>query len=147
MIDDLLLVTTIAGRKAALRAAEVASVIEIDVLVPIPLAPQPVAGLATLRSRVLTVIDARAALGMAPDTADPRGRHAVVVEVGGHGYALLVDEVLDVTPALSDLTPARADPGDGWAAASRGMVETAAGPLLLLDGETLALGVKPARAA
>lgn len=147
MINDLLLVTTIAGRSAALCAAEVESVIEIDAFVPIPLAPSPVIGLATLRSRVLTVIDVRAALGLEADPAAPHGRRAIVVELDGHSYALLVDTVLDVTPALSELVPTRADAGDGWAVAARGMVETAAGPLLVLDGASLALGTTIARAA
>ncbi len=147
MIGDLLLVITIDGRKAALRAADVASVIEIETLVPIPFAPLPIAGLATLRSRVLTVIDARAALGLTPDGADPRGRHAVVIDSAGHGYALLVDQVLDVTSALSDLAPTRTDQGGAWAASSRGTVETADEPLLLLDGDLLVQGGRPARAA
>lgn len=147
MINELLLVTTIAGRSAALCAAEVESVIEIDAFVPIPLAPSPVIGLATLRSRVLTVIDVRAALGLEADPAALRGRRAVVVEVDGHSYALLVDTVLDVTPALSELVPTRADPGDGRAVAARGMVETATGPLLVLDGAALAFGAAIALAA
>ena len=147
MINDLLLVTTVAGRSAAIRAAEVESVIEIDAFVPIPLAPSPVIGLATLRSRVLTVIDVRAALNLEPDSAAPQGRRAIVIDCEGHSYALLVDAVLDVTPALSELEPTRADTGDGWAAAGRGMVETVTGPLLVLDGATLARGVAFAEAA
>jgi purine-binding chemotaxis protein CheW len=137
MSGDLLLILTVAGRRAALPAAAIGSVIEIDGIEPIPLARAPVTGLTTLRSRVLTVIDCRAALGM--DCDEIAAREAVVVEVGGHGYALLVDEVRDVTPALSDPAPPRADPGAGWAAALIGMVETAAGPVLLLDPARLAL--------
>jgi purine-binding chemotaxis protein CheW len=135
---ELLLIMTVAGRRAALPAAMIGSVIEIDGIEPIPLARWPVAGLTTLRSRVLTVIDCRAALGL--EAGDNAGREAVVVEVGGHGYALLVDEVRDVTPALSDPAPPRADPGATWAAALIGMVETAAGPVLVLDPVRLALG-------
>jgi purine-binding chemotaxis protein CheW len=137
MIEQLLLIATIGGHRAALPAAAIASVIEIEGIAPIPLARAPVAGLTTLRSRVLTVIDCRAALGLQA-LPGAIAHEAVVVEVGGHGYALLVDEVRDVTPALSEPVPPRADPGPGWAVALIGMVETAAGPVLLLDPARLA---------
>lgn len=145
MIDELLLIATIAGHRAALPAAAIASVIEIDGIEPIPLAQAPVAGLTTLRSRVLTVIDCRAALGLTP--GKEAAREAVVVEIEGHGYALLVDDVRDVTPALSEPAPPRADPGAGWASALVGMVETAAGPVLVLDPVRLAVGQPGAMAA
>ncbi|WP_423140794.1 chemotaxis protein CheW [Parablastomonas sp. CN1-191] len=145
MIDELLLVTAIGGHRAALPAAAISSVIEIEGIEAIPLARAPVAGLTTLRSRVLTVIDCRAALGLT-ETAGT-AREAVVIEVGGHGYALLVDEVRDVTPALSEPAAPRADPGPGWAAALVGMVETASGPVLVLDPARLAVGPGPSAAS
>lgn len=145
MIDELLLITTIAGHRAALPAAAIASVIEIEAIEAIPLARAPVAGLTTLRSRVLTVIDCRAALGLSAAGA-AAAREAVVIEAAGHGYALLVDDVRDVTPALSEPAPPRADPGAGWASALIGMVETASGPVLVLDPLRLALGQLEARA-
>lgn len=129
-MTDLLLIVGIAGRRVALRAAEVHSVVELDALTPIPRAPAHVAGLSALRSRVLTVIDCRASLELEP--AGPRaGRKAVVVEFEGHLYALLVDEVEDVTEARSDCLPLRAALGQGWDRAALGMIESDDGPLLL----------------
>lgn len=131
--NDLLLVASLDGRSVALRAAEVQSVIELDSLSQIPGAPPHIAGLSALRSRVLTVIDARRSLELPSCDAVREQPHAAVVEVEGHLYALLVDGVDDVVEALSDCAPLRARLDHGWDRAALGMVETEAGPLLLLD--------------
>jgi purine-binding chemotaxis protein CheW len=133
-MTDLLLVVSLAGRRMALRAAEVHSVIELDALTPIPRAPRHVAGLSALRSRVLTVIDCRRSLELAPhpcddDTAKAK---AAVVEFEGHLYALLVDGVEDVVEAQSDAAPLRTALGHGWDRAALGMIEAPGGPLLLV---------------
>lgn len=132
-MTQLLLVARIADRRIALRAADVHSVIELDSLSPVPRAPAHVAGLSALRSRVLTVIDCRRALELAP--AEPRAGkpQAAVVEVEGHLYALLVDGIEDVTEARSDCTPLRSRLGRGWDRAALGLIETDGDPLLLLD--------------
>ena len=67
-------------------------------------------------------------------------REAAVVELDGHHYALIVDVVEDVVEALSDPTPVRAAMGAGWERASKGMVETEEGPLLLVDIDALIAG-------
>ena len=56
-MSSLLLIVTIAGERVALSAGAVESVVELDTLIQVPRAPPHVAGLSTLRSRVLTVID------------------------------------------------------------------------------------------
>lgn len=146
-VSDLLLVASLGGRRVALRAAEVQSVIELESLSPVPRAPPHIAGLSALRSRVLTVIDARKALGL-PAGKDGDGdgadrRHAAVVEVEGHLYALLVDGVEDVTEALTDCIPLRVALDNGWQRAARGMIETDSGPLLLLDVARIVEGIAP----
>ena len=73
-------------------------------------------------------------------------REAAVVELDGHHYALIVDVVEDVVEAMSDPSPVRAAMGPGWERASKGMVETEAGPLLLVDVAALITGAE-ARAA
>ena len=65
-----------------------------------------------------------------------------VVELDGHHYALLVDVVEDVVEAQSDPSPVRAAMGDGWERVSEGMVETEAGPLLLIDVAALVSGAE-----
>ncbi|MGN6357496.1 MAG: chemotaxis protein CheW [Novosphingobium sp.] len=137
-MTDLLLVASLGGRRVALRAAEIQSVIELDAPTPVPGAPRHIAGLSALRSRVLTVIDAGKALDL-PDVAGTHRRHAAVAEVEGHLYALQLDGVEDVVEALSDCTPLRMKLEHGWARAALGMIETADGPLLVLDvGEIVA---------
>jgi len=69
-------------------------------------------------------------------------REAAVVELDGHHYALIVDVVEDVVEALSDPSPVRAAMGAGWERVSAGMVETEAGPLLVIDVAALISGVE-----
>lgn len=147
-MNELLLIVTIAGSRVALPAAAVESVVELDTLIPVPRAPAHVAGLSALRSRVLTVIDTQRALELGESDCSDGIREAAVVELDGHHYALIVDAVEDVVEALSDPSPVRAAMGAGWERASKGMVETEEGPLLLLDIEALVAGAaSEARAA
>jgi purine-binding chemotaxis protein CheW len=147
-MNELLLIVTISGSRVALPAAAVESVVELDTLIPVPRAPAHVAGLSALRSRVLTVIDTLRSLELGECDGANGIREAAVVEVDGHHYALIVDAVEDVVEALSDPSPVRAAMGAGWERASKGMVETEEGPLLLVDIEALIAGVpNEARAA
>jgi purine-binding chemotaxis protein CheW len=147
-MNELLLIVTIAGSRVALPAAAVESVVELDTLIPVPRAPAHVAGLSALRSRVLTVIDTLRALELGDSDCSDGIREAAVVELDGHHYALIVDVVEDVVESLSDPSPVRAAMGAGWERASKGMVETEEGPLLLVDIEALIAGAAPeARAA
>lgn len=147
MTRDLLLIVTIAGERVVLRAAAIESVIEIEVLTRVPMAPPHIAGLTALRSRVLTAIDCRRALEQPPGAVPGPGTPAAVVAHEGHHYALLVDAVADVTAALSEPMPLRARLSPGWARASPGMVETAEGPLLLVDPGALIAGPGAIRVA
>lgn len=142
-----LLIVTIAGRRVALRSLDIQSLIELDTLVPVPRAAAHVAGLSALRSRMLTVIDSTVSLGLVREQAPGNKQEAMVVEYEGHFYALLVDDVQDVTEAWSDPLPVDADLGPGWQQAAAGVVETAEGPLLLLDIARIIEGQPVARAA
>jgi chemotaxis signal transduction protein len=139
-MNEMLLVVVLAGRRAALPAIEVNSVIELAEVTPVPRAAPHVAGIAALRSRPLTVIDCAAALGLAAEATDRRLQRAVVVEHDGHLYGLLVDGADDIVAALDEPRPLGADPGPGWQAAALGRVETEAGAVLLLDIGALIAG-------
>ena len=145
-MNELLLVVTIAGQRVALPAAAVESVVELDTLIPVPRAAPHVAGLSALRSRVLTVIDCIRSLDLGTSQSEQAIREAAVVELDGHHYALMVDLVEDVVEALADPVPVRAAMAGGWERVSTGMVETEAGPLLLVDVAALISGAE-ARAA
>lgn len=145
-MNALLLVVTIAGEQVVLPASDVESVVEIDTLIAVPRAAPHVAGLSALRSRVLTVIDCMRSLELGSSDCADGIREAAVVELDGHHYALIVDLVEDVVEALSEPQAIRAAMGAGWERASKGMVETERGPLLLLDVAALIAGSE-ARAA
>ena len=132
---ELLLIVRIAGRRVALPASQVEGVVELDGLTPAPGAAPHVAGLSALRSRVLTVIDGIAALGLG--RADPDCREAIVVPCEGHTYALLVEEVVDVVEATAAPVQINAPIGRGWDRVAIGMIEAGADLLLLVNPHLL----------
>jgi len=136
---ELLLVVRLAGRRLALPARDVEAVVELDGLTPVPGAPPHIAGLSALRSRVLTVIDSRASLGMAA-SEESDAAEAIVVASGGHTYALLVEQIEDVVEAKGEPAPVQAPPGPGWARVARGMIEAEGDLLLLADPHQLIAG-------
>ena len=139
-MNELLLLVTIAGERVALPAASVESVVELETLTPVPRAPQHVAGLSALRSRVLTVIDCMRSLELGDTDCSDGIREAAVIELDGHHYALIVDQVEDVVEALSEPAAVRAAMEPGWDRVAQGMVETEEGPLLLIDVTALSAG-------
>ncbi|MEO7177844.1 MAG: chemotaxis protein CheW [Allosphingosinicella sp.] len=140
---ELLLIVRLAGERVALPAAEVESVVEIEAMTPAPGAAGHVAGLAALRSRVLTVIDCLASLDPSR-RLPPDAREAVMAVVDGHPYALLVEAVEDVVEASGERRPATSLTG-GWRRIGRAMIEAEGDLLLLADVQALIAG--PAREA
>ncbi|PNB54031.1 chemotaxis protein CheW, partial [Pseudomonas sp. GW531-E2] len=92
----LFLIAQIAGRPVAIESSQVESVVDIGSIIPVPRAERQVRGLAALRSRVVTVIDTRAALGL--EAAEVDASRAIITIVEGHYYAILVDALDDVAP-------------------------------------------------
>ena len=139
-MNELVLVFTLAGRRAALSTRDIHSVVELDGVTAIPLAPAFVLGLGALRSITLTVVDAAAALGLPPAGTPANGARAAIVDHVGHRYALVVDEIEDVAEQLSDPEPVPGDAGPGWQHAGKGLIETTRGPALLLSLDALIEG-------
>ena len=142
-MTDLLVIALIAGRRCAMHAHDVHSVIEAGTISPIPRTPDHIVGLSALRSQALTVVDCRLSLGIALDGL-PTDERAAVVKVAGHSYALQVDAIEDVEQSLSE--PAQVSGGFGpeWSRAGKGMVETTGGPALLLDIQQIVAGPEQA---
>lgn len=128
----LMLLCTIAGRRAAIPTSEIRSVIEIEAVAPIPGTAPYIAGLTALRSQALTVIDCRVALGF-ESAGDPVGSRAAVIAQDGHLYALVVDDASDVEEVVDEPEQIRGGFGRQWERVARGMVETPAGPAIVLD--------------
>jgi purine-binding chemotaxis protein CheW len=138
-MTELLLIAKIAGERVAIPAADIESVVEIEGVTPVPQAPPHVAGLAALRSRVLTVIDSCASLELG--TSDTgRSQEAIVVEVDGYAYALLVDTVEDVVEHSGKVRPIRTSVAPGWQRVATGMVETETGLMLLINANSILIG-------
>lgn len=145
-MDRSLLLVSIGGELAAIDSVNIRSVVELEAITPVPCAPEHIAGLAALRSRAMTVVDCRRTLEL-PAAAEGAGRLAVVVEIDEFLYALLVDGVEEVAPLDSEPSEIRADLLPGWTRASLGMVETSAGPALLLEPVRLIEGPPKRKAA
>ncbi|MET0269276.1 MAG: chemotaxis protein CheW [Sphingomonas sp.] len=135
----LYLVARLDGERIALPADPIESVVEIDRIARVPRVPPHIAGLAALRSRVLTIVDCRHSLGLRRRDGD-RATCTVIVTVGAHHYGLLVDEVLDVVAI--EAAPRRVDLAlrPGWARATAGMIDHDGEALLLLDPAALVAG-------
>ncbi len=136
---DLLLIVRLAGRRIALPASEIEAVVELEGITPAPRAAHHVAGLSALRSRVLTVIDGLAALQLGRTEFADRG-DAIVIQSGGHPYALLVEAVEDVIETNVAPVPVRAPVGPGWERVATGMVDAGDDLLLLVDPHVLIAG-------
>lgn len=134
----LVLIATIAGQRVAIDAAKIESVVDLWQVVPVPLAGEHVVGLAAVRSRVMTVIDAAAAVGL---RAKATGNRALVVETGGHSYALRVDAIEDVTASIGAVQPFDVSAGANWAGVASASIDTEYGFALLIDPANLIAGM------
>lgn len=142
-MTELFLIVRIAGRWVALPTIEVESAVDIGAVTPVPGAPAAICGLAALRSRVVTVIDSAQALGLPGGAAQGR---AVIAQVQGHHYALLV-EALDDVFALERQPVSAGLAFDGpWGLAATGIVERDGEPVLILDLGRLIPGALPVAA-
>lgn len=126
----------LAGQRIALPALEIDSVIEMDKITPVPGAPPYIAGLTSLRSRALTVIDCAKMLGL-NDYDSSECQRAVVFNSQGHDYALLVEVVEDVVDASTEPVPVPGGAGEMWSKISDGLIETNVGPAMLISTDTL----------
>jgi purine-binding chemotaxis protein CheW len=136
-MTGLVLIATIAGERVAIDAAVIEAVVDLWQVVPVPLAADHVIGVAAVRSRVLTVVDAAAAVGL---RAKATGNRAIVVDTGGHRYALRVDAVAEVVAPTGPVMPFEGHIGDHWRLAAKGTIDTPHGFAVLIDPALLMAG-------
>lgn len=129
-MEDLYLIAHIADRTVAIRSAQVDSVVDIGDIVRVPRAPRSVIGLAALRSRVVTVIDTRQALGLGGVTGAGR---AIIVHDEGHYYAMLVDALDDISPFVRQPLASGIGLSSAWRTVALGLIERDGEPVLAID--------------
>ena len=85
---------TVGGQLFGLPIARVQDVFVLDRLTRVPLAASEIAGVLNLRGRIVTAIDMRRRLGLAP--GEVRKRMAIGIEYKGESYGLLIDAIGEV---------------------------------------------------
>jgi purine-binding chemotaxis protein CheW len=121
MTTQLFLFAKIAGTAIAIPTEELEAVVLLGEIVPTARTAPHVRGLAALRSRVLTVIDVRARITgeLSPTDTVPL---AIVAEVEGHAYGLMIDGVTDICAVESDIQPIRGRVSAEWEPFALGML-------------------------
>lgn len=90
------LAVRIAGELFAVPLADVREISVPPQITRVPRAPREVLGVVSLRGLLITVVDPRRKLHLAPDTGGKRGRILVIPMASGETMGLYVDEVLQV---------------------------------------------------
>jgi purine-binding chemotaxis protein CheW len=135
-MSNLYLIAVIAGTEIAIRSDCIESVVTIGEVIETPQCDPLVAGLMALRSRVLTLIDCQYAVTGTSRSIGPRS-HAIIVEVGGHNYALSVDSVRDVVSVESELVKPVTRLDSRWNAVSKEVAEVDDRVLMIVSPELL----------
>ncbi len=142
-MDRLYLFAMLAGTRIAVEAREVEAVVRLSDISPVPGMGAHIAGLSALRSRVLTIIDV-AALVRGTPTDRTRRNFAIIADISGHSYGLMVDSVSDICQVPEGELPLHGQLDVSWTPYARGIVEQAGQPWLLvslsafIDGGALA---------
>jgi purine-binding chemotaxis protein CheW len=112
-MTSLYLIAYIDGACVAIESDKIESIVHVQDIVPVPSCDPSVAGLFALRSRVLTLIDTQYLVTSCSQRAQ-KGALAVVVDVAGHQYGLLVDKVEDVVSIHQDQIEQNITPAKEW---------------------------------
>ena len=124
---------TIDGQLFGVPVLSIQDVFKPRGLTAVPKATSEIAGLLNLRGRVVTAIDARARLGLAP--RDPEAKPmAIGIEQGGEPFCLIVDEVgevLRLDPSEIQANPPTLD--SRWASVSLGVHRLEGRLLVIMD--------------
>jgi purine-binding chemotaxis protein CheW len=131
-MKELHLIAVIAGEKVAIPAEQIDSVVTVRESVPVPSAAPFISGLFALRSRVLTLIDCQFFVSGEPAELRP-GQPAIVVNIGGCCYGLLVDAVIDVVHTAVRPVPLPGQLPAGWSDIGRALLEIDGATYLLID--------------
>jgi purine-binding chemotaxis protein CheW len=135
-MEKLFLIAEIAATPVAICCDHIESVVRVNEVVNVPRADPVIAGLFSMRSRVLTLIDCQYRIS---GTQKPfeRGCPAVIASINGHSFGLIVDRVRDVVSVSDDavLAATRLDPK--WSGLCSRLAEIEDHLVMILDPEKL----------
>ncbi len=121
------------GQLCGVPVLAVRDVICDSIVTRIPLSPPEIAGNINLRGRIVTAIDLRRRLSLTPAAAGSKPI-AVVCEEAGGGYALLVDQALEVlTLDVNELEAPPPTLGAAWIEFGRGIFRLPERLMVVLD--------------
>lgn len=128
---------TIGGQLFGVEVCDIREVFSPQDVTPVPRAPDEIAGLMNLRGRIVTAVDARRRLGIAP-RAEGDPVMALGLEEGAELFGVLVDEVGEVMRLKADtLEPSPAHLEPRWRALLRGVHRLDDNLLAVLDVRAL----------
>lgn len=131
-MNQLYLLAILADSRIAVETGEVEAVVRLTDISPVPGLGAHVAGLSALRSRVLTIIDAAALIKGHPTPAERRSL-AIIANISGHSYGLMVDGVSDICRVPAGELPLRGQLDAAWAPYVRALVEHDGHPWLVVS--------------
>ncbi len=132
MTSQLYLFARVANACIAVRSEEIEAVVKIADISPVPGMPPHIAGLSALRSRVLTMIDVAALIHGVP-TPNRERSLAIIADIAGHSYGLIVDVISDICAVPKGELPLRGQLAPAWRPFVRGIVENQHGANLLVS--------------
>ncbi len=133
-MNNLYLVASIAGTDVAIPTREVESVVSVGEIIPVPGAPNRIAGLFALRSRVVTLINGAWTVSGERAAIQP-GATAIVSAIGGHIYGFVVERVEDVLMIEPDRIMDAGGISQGWSDVATGVATMEDRALLIVSLE------------
>ncbi len=121
-MSELFLLAEIEGTTIAIASDVVESVVRVQDFIPVPRVDPLVAGIFALRSRVLTLIDTQFAITGKKQTV-PDNALAIIAEIGGFHFGLLVSAVHDVVTVEPDQYETGIQPGNNWSNFTQSLVK------------------------
>jgi purine-binding chemotaxis protein CheW len=138
-MTSLYLIAHINGACIAINSDWIESLVHVYDVVPAPKSDPVIVGLFALRSRVLTLIDTQFWVTGQQQTVK-KGALAVVAEIAGHHYGLLVDSVEDVVSIQREQIETRIKPPKEWAPLVEGTASVSDKLIMILDPVALVNG-------
>ncbi len=138
-MSALFLIAHINGARVAINSENIESLVHVQEVIAVPKCDPSIAGLFALRSRVLTLIDSQY-LVTGKNRPVQKGALAVVAEISGHHFGLLVDSVEDVVTINVDRIENNIKPAKAWAPLITGTASVGGEMVMILDPARLVNG-------